>query len=178
MSKYKDLVGAIRAASIKSGPYVFTAEVVDVNGADCKIKFQGLELSGVRIKSTLSNSNAYVLFTPKVGTIVTVIAPSGDMRDLHILKIDEAESVEVTNGDLLFKLDLNDNKMVFKNNSINIMDLFNSLAGKIDDIYNAIQAGVPVAQDGGAALKSSIIAGMTGFPVAPSVDQDVKKIFK
>lgn len=88
-----------------------------------------------------------LLITPVIGS--AVIATFLSSNTAFISLYSEVESVEIRGGDL--------------GGLIKIEDLKSELAkltARVDDIISAINGGVPVAADGGAALQTSIKAAL------------------
>jgi len=92
-------------------------------------------------------SESPLLITPVIGS--AVIATFLSRNTAFISLYSEVESVEIRGGDL--------------GGLIKIEDLKSELAkltARVDDIISAINGGVPVAADGGAALQTSIKAAL------------------
>lgn len=84
----------------------------------------------------------HITVFPKVGSYVCGVA-TADLRDVLIVSISEVESVEIK-------------APIIKINDFKTQ--LDKMSARIDCIINAINNGVPGAQDGGAALQQTIIA--------------------
>lgn len=75
------------------------ARVVSVDGDQCTVDIDGLELSGVRLRAVLDGSDTGLLLTPKKGSYVLVADFSaGYMRRLAVIAYSEVESIEIHGG--------------------------------------------------------------------------------
>ena len=148
MSKESEIKQLIRnIAAYNSGLTLFEAEVTKSEDTECVIKYQGLEHKNVRLVCGFSQSLTTMIIKPAVGSTVLVADLSnGKMRDLVVLMVEKAEKVIFNGGELggLIKIE-------------ELKTQLNKMTARIDGIINAIKGGVPISQDGGAALQTSIV---------------------
>jgi hypothetical protein len=100
MDRYSRLLDALRSVNGKIDS-VFQAVVKSVEGNTCTISVGDLNVTGVRLKATVTDAGTKVLITPKKDTMVLVISLSGDMKDLAVISVDEADTVQVS-GNFIF----------------------------------------------------------------------------
>ena len=77
---------------------IFTAKVERVDGEVCEVTYEGLRLTGVRLRAVVNGEESGVMLTPKVGSYVTVADLGGDMTQLVVIGFSEVESVDITAG--------------------------------------------------------------------------------
>lgn len=77
---------------------IFTAKVERVDGEVCEVDYEGLRLTGVRLRAVVNGEESGVMLTPKVGSYVTVADLGGDMTQLVVIGFSEVESVDITAG--------------------------------------------------------------------------------
>lgn len=149
MSKESEIKQLIRnIAAYNSGLTLFEAVVTESEDTQCTIKYQGLEHKNVRLVCGFSQSLTTMIIKPAVGSTVLVADLSnGKMRDLVVLMVENVEKVIFNGGELggLIKIE-------------ELKTQLNRMTARIDGIINAIKGGVPVSQDGGAALQTSIVS--------------------
>lgn len=134
---------------------VFTAKVESVDGEKCSVSIDGLTISDVRLRSVINGENSKILITPEQGSYVLVIDLSGgDFSNLAVIGYSQIEKIDV---------DAND-KIIFNGGSnhglVNIEELtqkLNAIEKDINTLKSVFSAWTPVAQDGGAALKSDAL---------------------
>ena len=148
MSKESEIKQLIRNISAyNSGLTLFEAEVTASEDTECVIKYQGLEHKNVRLVCGFSQSSTTMIIKPAVGSTVLVADLSnGKMRDGVVLMVENVEKVIFNGGELggLIKIE-------------ELKTQLNKMTARIDGIINAIKGGVPISQDGGAALQTSIV---------------------
>ena len=148
MSKESEIKQLIRnMAAYNSGLTLFEAEVTKSEDTECVIKYQGLEHKNVRLVCGFSQSLTTMIIKPAVGsTVLCADLSNGKMRDLVVLMVENVEKVIFNGGELggLIKIEE--------------LTQLNKMTARIDGIINAIKGGVPVSQDGGAALQTTIVS--------------------
>lgn len=117
----RDLVGKTQLS-------IYQGIITGVDGVTCSIRFGSQEVSGIRLRASLSDNDRQILVVPKVDTAVVVGSLSGDLADLVVLKADEIESIEVNGGKLGGLINIGDltdklNKLVNEVNALK--DAFN-----------------------------------------------------
>lgn len=78
---------------------IYQGIVKSVEGITCTVSFGALDVDGVRLRASLSENGSNLLVKPKTGTAVVVGSLSGDLSQLAVLAVDEAESITV-NGEI------------------------------------------------------------------------------
>jgi hypothetical protein len=145
MDKLKKLRTVMGAYGGTTNLDVVAAQVKSVDGESCTVTIGDLELTDVRLKATINGQANKILQFPKIGSTVLLGSLTGDLRDLVILKIDELEKVEYTQGSvkimidssgklisiepgqLSIKFDGNDNKVSVSNSGVSLKTLFDDL---------------------------------------------------
>lgn len=104
MDKYRRLADLLKGRNEAKETF-FTATFVSSQGDTCTINVDGLQLDGVRMKPTTTETKNKVLLTPAEGSDVLVGSFSGDFSNLFVLSADEVENIEITcNGQNVMKL--------------------------------------------------------------------------
>lgn len=129
------------------------AKVKNVDGKTCTVTIDELELADVRLRAVVNDEESGIVITPTVGSFVMITDLSnGDKRDWAVVMYSEIDKIEINGG---------------KNGGlIKIEDLVSRLNAIEDDINNlktALSSWVPIAQDGGAALKTTLTIPGTGW---------------
>lgn len=73
---------------------------VDENGPTCSCRFGSTEVSGIRLRASLSERDRQALIVPRIGSAVIVGSLSGDLSSLAVLQVDEVERIEMNGGGL------------------------------------------------------------------------------
>lgn len=118
----RDLVG-------KTQMSIYQGIVSGVDGVTCSIRFGSQEVSGIRLRASLSDNDRQILVVPKVNTAVIVGSLSGDLSDLVVLKADEVESIEVNGGELGGLINIED-----------LTDKLNRLVNEVNALKNKFNA--------------------------------------
>lgn len=126
----------------------FPATVVSVQGQTCTVKIAGgLEVSDVRLKTTVSDESDYFLLTPKINSDVLLLSSDGSLRSLTVIKIDQIEKFEFVQNGLVVEFDAADSKVSIKNDDTSLKDLFGELVAIIRElkVYTAMgPSGTPL----------------------------------
>lgn len=146
MDKYRELGESLR--NIGSGGRTITIYQGIVNSVDgnlCEVQIGNIAIPDVRLRASEADDDGEMLITPKVGTAVTIGSLSGDLSQLVVLQVDHIETIVINGGKL--------------GGLINIEQLtekLNTIEDDINSLKNVMSTWTPVAQDGGAALKTSV----------------------
>lgn len=146
MDKYRELGESLR--NIGSGGRTITIYQGIVNSVDgnlCEVQIGNIAIPDVRLRASETDDDGEMLITPKVGTAVTIGSLSGDLSQLVVLQVDHIETIVINGGKL--------------GGLINIEQLtekLNTIEDDINSLKNVMSTWTPVAQDGGAALKTSV----------------------
>ena len=140
-SKLKDYLSGIGG----NGIAITQGIVKSVSGKLCEVEIGNIVIPDVRLRASELDDGGEMLVTPKVGSAVTVGSLSGDLSQLVVFQVDHIETIVINGGKL--------------GGLINIEQLTEKLNAIEDDI-NSLKAAItnwlPVAQDGGAALKTAV----------------------
>lgn len=121
-------------------------KAVASDGETCDVEIDGTTWTDVRLTAVVDGSCDVKLF-PKVGSMVMVADLSnGPMNDLAVVLFSQFEKVEIGEA---------------KHTTANADTLrqeLEKLTRRVDTIYDAIQNATPTPQDGGAGLKSTMVA--------------------
>ncbi|MBF0576598.1 hypothetical protein [Dysgonomonas sp. GY617] len=172
-----ELVGQLFTGT-SSGNAVFTAKVIDVIGVTCKIDYDGLELSDVRLLPTTTVDNNRVLLIPQKDSYVLVMADGGNLSNLWVARVETVEKIEITCGDISVVVDKSG--VILNGGSLGGMVKVKDLTNKLNALENSINAlkavflaWMPISQDGGAALKGAITQ-WSGQPITPTKLADIE----
>lgn len=95
MTPEQRLIRNIRKAAGPRQLSVWQGIVVSVEGTTCTVEFGSQQISGVRLRASLADVEEQLLVVPKAGSAVVVGSLSGDLSDLAVLVVDEAERIEI-----------------------------------------------------------------------------------
>lgn len=149
MDRYSRLREAIRN-NMQTQLLITQAVVKDVSGETCTVTIGKLDVTGVRLKATSVKSDGSMLVTPKAGSAVLVGSLSGDLRDLAVISVDEAEKVEIS-GEIIFNGGDNGGMTL----SGELVKKLNAIENDVNSLKQALSTWAPVPQDGGASLKAA-----------------------
>jgi len=169
MDNYKKLVDVLKQAiGGNNNIPLINAEVKEITGESCTVLFgvDNMELTEVRLKSTINESGNYLLLVPKIGTMVTCGSFTGDFKDLCVLSVDEVETVKYVQDGLELEINSTDGKVSVKNGEIGLLDLFNSLV----TILKSLKVFTPVGPSG--TILPDILIQVDQF------ETDFKKLLK
>ena len=100
MDNYKELAQLVRSAAGKAQLTLMQGIVRKVGGLTCEVEIGGIAVPDVRLRASEAATGAQLLVTPKAGTAVIVGSLSGDLTQLVVLAIDQAESITLNGGKL------------------------------------------------------------------------------
>lgn len=127
--------------------------VESVSGDSCSVKIKsGLVLTDVKLKATIGNED-YLILTPKVGSAVLLLSLSGDLDNLTVIKVDQLEKMEYSQGGLIVLADSTDGKVSIKNNQASLVDIMTDLATLIKQLKVSTAMG-----PSGTPLPDTILA--------------------
>lgn len=116
------------------------ASVVSIQDETCTIELvTGLKISDVRLKSSVNESDDFLIVTPKVGSKVVVLSLTGELDNLMAIAIDQAEKIHYSQDGLEIMYDSDDGKVMIKNESASLHDMFEELV----DIIKTIKVPTP-----------------------------------
>lgn len=148
---------------------LFPARVVSVQGDTCTVNIDVLDISGVRLTPTTTERKDSLLITPEADSYVLVGSLSGDYNNLCVLAIDTPASVMIAIGEISVMMDkegivLNGGELGGLVKLEAVTKKLNALESQFNELKNILKAWAPVANDGGATLKSAI-STWAGQPV-------------
>lgn len=100
MDNYKELAQLVRNAAGKAQLTLMQGIVRKVGGLTCEVEIGGIAVPDVRLRASEAATGAQLLVTPKAGTAVIVGSLSGDLTQLVVLAVDQAESMTLNGGKL------------------------------------------------------------------------------
>ncbi len=143
--------------------YPIHGTVTAVDNDVCSVEVGGLELSDIRLKSTVGEDNR-LLMTPVIGSDVTMLSSDGTIDNMTVIKVDRIQKIELKENDWIVKIDCEKKKLGFGNEETNIYQLF-------DDLQSLLKQ-----------LKVYTPSGPSGTPLPDSIvriekfENDFKKI--
>ena len=152
MDKIKQIAELIKSIGGFKPFTPIVADVVSVEGESCTVKLStGLEISDIRLKSSINNGADYFLITPSIGSKVWIMTINNDLSDSLVIKIDQIDKWEIKQNGLIFLIDGTDGKISIKNNATSLLDVFQDLKDLIGQI--TVSTGV----------------GPSGTPLPPTI---------
>lgn len=156
MEKYSEIRETIKAIAHQDSEqrsvfHVGTVKEVSSDGETCSVDVGGTVWTDVRLTSVADGECDFKVF-PKLGSHVIVTDLSnGGMSDLAVVMYSKFERIELgeaehtsANADIL-KTELD------------------KLTRRVDTIIDAIKNATPTPQDGGAGLKTTMVAVLSGI---------------
>lgn len=160
MDRYRQIAELIKGFQ-RSGQVFFPATVESVEGNTCTVNVDGLLISDVRLKPTNDTPDDVFLCTPAEGSNVLIGSYADDLSNLFILHAESLSELYLKIGETSFKLDLNgiiinngDNDGLTK--IVELVKKLNNIEKDINSLKTNFSSWVPVAQDGGASLKTKV----------------------
>jgi hypothetical protein len=115
--------------------------VKSIEGNTCTIIIDGnLDLGGVRLMASESDSSDSFLVIPRVGSVVQMLSVNGDLGDMMVIKVNEAQSISYRNKGLSVVIDGESQRVQIENGTVNLKDLFETMA----DFIGALSIMSPV----------------------------------
>jgi hypothetical protein len=171
MTKEAEFIRKLKTL-VKVPVITFAAKVLEVDEATASITAEPLDgrpkLFDVRLKSIIDEEDIGLMVIPAVDSGVLISLIGNDQNEAYVVKCNQVEKILLRMDDL--KLDIADGEWIWNDGEngglIKIEQLLSDVNGIKQDINSLKQVfstWVPVAQDGGAALKSAIssYAGQT-----------------
>ncbi len=105
------------------------AMVTAVHHDYCSVQLvSGLELSDVKLKATISKGNEFMVITPVIGSVVTLLSNTGNLDNLTVIKVDQVQKIEIRQNGLQIITDSKDSKVSVKNQDTSLVDILTDLA--------------------------------------------------
>ena len=135
----------------RSSYHVAEVKSVSEDGETCAVDVRGTVWTDVRLTAVADGECDFKVF-PKIGSHVIVTDLSnGGMSDLAVVMYSKFERIE-----------LGEAKHTSANADILKTEL-DKLTRRVDTIIDAIKNATPTPQDGGAGLKSTMVAVLSGI---------------
>ena len=140
--------------------YPIVATVTKVEGETCSIKLvSGLELSDVKLSTTVSESANYLVLEPSIGSEVLVLSGDGTLSNLYVIKVDQVAKFKFSQNGLKVEFDSVDKKISIENESLSLKDLFTDLANIITNLkVNVLAPNAP-----SSTITSDVVTLVTQF---------------
>lgn len=132
----------------KGQPIVVSGEVesVDKTNMLCSVVLGDSE-DKIEASLVVGDGNRGIIQIPEVGSLVVVIMMSNTVG--FVVLIEKTQEIIINGGENGGLINIED-----------LVDNLNKMSKRIDGIINAIEKGTIAAQDGGAALKTSIVTSL------------------
>lgn len=98
MDQYRRLGMNIRRAVEGKGITVYQGIVRSIEGMTCTVTFGSLDVDGVRLKASVTDTDDKCIIVPKPGSAVIVGSLSGDLNNLVVLSVDEVREIVINGG--------------------------------------------------------------------------------
>ena len=145
MNEYSKLKELLKGVGGGKDITIYQGIVNRIDGCLCEVQIGNISIPHVRLRASETDDDGEMLITPKVGTAVTIGSLSGDLSQLVVLRVDHIESIVINGGKLGGLINIEQ-----------LTDKLNTIEDDINSLKNVMSSWTPVAQDGGAALKTSI----------------------
>lgn len=99
MDPYRELADRIKQSTGTRQSLLYQGIVTKVSGKMCSLKIGGIEVEA-KLRASEIEDEQELLITPKVGSAVVAGTLSGDMNDLVVFAVDQAESITINGGQL------------------------------------------------------------------------------
>lgn len=163
MDTYTEIRNKIRAMTVRKTPLLLTARVESVDGETCTVSIGSLKLTGVRLRSVVNGEESKLLVTPKIGSYVTAIDLSGELREVEVIGYSEIDRIGIDtesdicidcHGTVIINGGENEGVPIAKE----VTDKLNAIEKEINKLKTIFSSWVPVVYDGGASLKAALTA--------------------
>lgn len=105
------------------------AIVRSIEGDSCTVELSsGLIIDDVKLKATITEGDNYMRLIPKVNTKVLLLSLSGDVENIAVIKVDQAQKFEYSQEGLKVIIDSEDSKVTIQNGSTSLKQVFEQLA--------------------------------------------------
>ena len=152
MSKERECARSLRAIVGKEPFQTYVAKVVSVEGAKCTVLrvFDEMEIKEVRLNCG-TTENEGVVIVPKKDSHVLITSIDGLYWFVSQYSAIDKITVD-TESEIIFNGGDNDGLVKIKE----LTKKLNIIEKDINNLKNALSGWIPVAQDGGAALKTAL----------------------
>lgn len=109
--------------------------VKSVEGETCTVAINsGLELEGIKLKSTINDEDDFFIKTPAVKSNVVMMSLDGSIDNAVIVICDKYEKIELKQKGLNILLDSEDGKVSIKNDTVSLLDVLSDLASLLKQL--------------------------------------------
>jgi len=161
---------ALRELTKQTLPYSVIATVVSIEGETCTVSPIDGKAQYSEIRLQPESANPGLLLVPKVGSVVMVVLNND--ADGFISMVSECDSVIIrsTDGNVV---QLQDGSLGGIPVTSDLVTQLNNIESDINDLKSIFASWVPVANDGGAALKSAL-GSYPSSTLTPTTDDDIE----
>lgn len=131
----------------KNLPVVATVKSVEEQSITVDLA-SGLKLSDVRLKASINDSDDFLIVTPMIGSKVILLSLTGELDNLVAVVVDSVQKIHYSQSGLEVLYDSEDGKVMIKNESASLHDMFVDLVDIIKNIKVSTPSGlstVPIA---------------------------------
>lgn len=100
MDNNRRLIENIRKAAGPVPMSIYQGIVTSTDGITCSCRFGDMEVSGIRLRASLTDKERQMLIVPKTGSAVIIGSLSGDLSQAVVLQVDEIDRIEINGGQL------------------------------------------------------------------------------
>jgi len=161
MKEYEDIKESLQSIAAKFGPAALIPATVTTLNADDTIAVElsdGVTIDDVRLKSVVKAGTKFII-TPALNSNI-LIGRIENSNEFVMISADEIKQVDIEIGSM--KIFIDTNGIVFNGGVLHglvtrdgVKQQLNKIEQDITNLKNAFNAWIPVANDGGAALKLS-----------------------
>lgn len=135
--------------------------VTATDGMECTCRIGSVEVSGIRLRASLTGRDRQMLVVPKIQSAVILGSLSGDLSKLVVLQVDEVESITFNGGQL--------------GGLINIEDL----TAKINELVNAFNDHTHSLATGAVTVTGSSGPAANQVPITvPAISSKASRLNK
>ena len=161
MDNNRRLIENIRKAAGPVPMSIYQGIVTSTDGVTCSCRFGEMEVSGIRLRASLTDRERQMLIVPKTGSAVIIGSLSGDLAQAVVLQVDEADRIEINGGQL--------------GGLVNIEDL----TEKINELVDAFNGHTHSLPTGAVSVSGPAGAMSNTAPVSvPAISQKADKLNK
>lgn len=159
----------------------YLCKVISVDGdkCDCAPVQGGADFLDVRLRSVLDDSTDGLLITPKKDSLVLIGIIENDSAKAFVIQYSDIDKLNFKNANgmtvdvLPSVIKLNGDQ---EEGLVKVKDLktkLNNVEGELNDLKTILTTWVPVANDGGAALKA-LVTTWASQPIVPTQQADIE----
>lgn len=100
MDNNRRLIENIRKAAGPVPMSIYQGIVTSTDGITCTCRFGDMDVSGIRLRASLTERDRQMLVVPKTGSAVIIGSLSGDLSQAVVLQVDEIDRIEINGGQL------------------------------------------------------------------------------